>query len=700
MYPSSPTVVWETLGNDGEGHNERFTLTGFRGLDRLCFNRFARTMETVNPEDTIREIIPGYYYISSPRFSQDSLTVELRMKGPLLNKNYMPDGFHAVLGGKPVTVKATRKPLTLYRSHWSTIGKDLMPYGDDIFRFNESLRSSEQLGPYDVIPSFKSVKLTGEGVSKPNPPIHERGIKDERKDFYRITVTDSVLIEFTSPESRLMARRVLGEKILPFNPEGLPYAVIEDYPSLEYRGFMMDIARNFFTAADLQRLAHLMASYRMNRLHFHFADDEAWRLEIPGLPELTDVGARRGYTLDEKDHLAQIFSGNGSPDDYNGTANGYITRREFIDFLRYCNSLGICVVPEIESPGHARAAIRSTQARARRTGDTTYLLSEESDSSTYTSAQAFHDNVMNPALPGPYRFMEKVIDELIAMYDEAGAPLIGIHIGGDEVAKGAWNGSEAVRRLGFETEKEVHDMFVDSIASMLDDRGIPMHGWQETALGNNRNASLAGGINCWTLANSGISEKVAELGYPVIISNVNHFYLDQCYNYHPEEQGLTWGGTVDEFQTFRGYPYRMSGADPKLIRGVSGHLFGETLRKFDQVQYLLLPKMLGLAERAWNPEETITEVKFNQIIGERELPSLARRGLVFHLRQPGLIVENGVATMNSPYPSATIRYTLDGSEPTASSPVYCGQITLKEGETPRARLFYLGRQSLTTFPRP
>ena len=176
--------------------------------------------------------------------------------------------------------------------------------------------------------------------------------------------------------------------------------MVEDYPDFHYRGLMIDVSRNFIPLSQVQSVVYKMASLRMNRLHFHIVDDEAWRLEIPGLPELTSVGARRGYTTDEKDFLAQLFAGNGDPNSTGGTANGYITREEFKDFIAFCYSLGIEVIPEIESPGHARAAIKSMEARYRNTGDDTYLLREYGDT-VFTSAQSFHDNIMNPALPGP-----------------------------------------------------------------------------------------------------------------------------------------------------------------------------------------------------------------------------------------------------------------------------------------------------------
>ena len=715
------TVIWENLGNnkDASGENfyiQRFTIKGnIDKINRLCFNQFARKMKPLNSVDSVVEIVPGYYYLTSPQFGSkaDSVVIDIRVKGTLAAICYAPDGIHTVDSrGLTSSVKYTRRSIIERPNQWSIEGKDRMPYGDDIYRINESLVCNDPISIYDVIPSFKSVKLIG-GNYEGNGEVKSQPISHENPEFYRITIsTDNVLIEYASEKALNIANRVLTtHNYIPGDGTPLPCAVIEDYPDLPYRAIMIDIARNFQRVSDMQTIVQMLARYRLNTLHFHFCDDEAWRLEIPGLPELTNVGARRGYTLDERNHLVQIFAGNGDPNTAEGTANGYISRDEFINFLRYCKEYGIDVVPEIESPGHARAAIKSMEARYRNTGDATYRLIEDGDTSRYTSAQAFHDNVMNPALPGPYKFMEKVIDELITMYREAGATLTAIHIGGDEVPRGAWNGSKAAQELintkKLDGEKGLHAYFVRQLAKILSQRGIKMNGWQEIAVGhtpeyNAEIAPLVGGVNCWSTLTShghgGVTREAVNAGYPIILSNVNHFYLDMMYNYHPLEKGLNWGGTVDEFNSLAGYPAQLCPTDETTkgrIVGISGQVFAETMRSFPQLQSFLLPKMLGLAERAWNNSATYTPAQFNNIICNKELPRLAVRGWNFHLRQPGIIVENGMVKMNSPYPGAVIRYTIDGSEPTLKSPIYTEPFTAKASQI-RARLYYLGQQSVTT----
>lgn len=715
---SATTLKWQSLGNftddKGSYYIQRLTIKNTDGIYRLCFNQFARKMTAITSGDTIREIVPGYYYLTSNNWGKDSVVIDLLTRGTLANVSYRPDGFHAVRSdGEIGAVDFSYASISTAPQLWSRPGNDRMPYGTGIYTFNESLKTDGKLGPFDIIPSFKSVKPTKQGYCRQavNPTVKQ--ITHENYEFYRITISpDKVEIEAASPQAEKTARTVLM-RLWHRNGGKIPTAVIEDYPDYHYRGVMIDIARNNQPLEALEEVAFRLSQYRMNKLHFHFCDDEAWRLEIPSFPELTRIGSRRGYTLDEKDHLVQIFAGNGNPNEKSGTANGYITRQQFIEFIKQCHNLGIDVIPEIESPGHARAAIKAMEARYRRTGDPLYRLVEDGDTSRYTSAQAFHDNVMNPALPGPVNFMRTVIGEIISMYNEAQVPLTAMHIGGDEVPKGAWNGSPSALKFiednDLNGEKGLHAYFVEQIAQILAERGIPMNGWQEIAVGhsssyNSEISPLTGGVNCWTVFNpkapvdKHVSVQALKGGYPVILSNVNHFYLDQAYNYHPDEPGLTWGGTVDEFASFEGYPAKMCPATPgttgKII-GLCGHVFAETMRSPEQLQYYLFPKMLGLVERAWNANETYSTKRFNLIIAEEELPSLAATGCNFRLRQPGISQKKGKIFMNSPYKNAVIRYTTDGSEPSAGSPQYVKPFKTDASEI-RARLYYLDKESVST----
>ena len=570
-------------------------------------------------------------------------------------------------------------------------------------------------------------------------------------EYYTINIGDNLIkISAATPHGIFNGTQtllsMLKDKQTPYLLEAVS---IRDYPDLAYRGQMIDIARNFTAPENLKKLVDIFASYKLNVLHFHFCDDEAWRLEIPGLEELTAVGSRRGHTTDESQCLYPCYDGGYDPD-AKTVGNGYYSREEFIDLLKYAAERHVRIVPEIESPGHARAAIVSMKARYNKYFETDpgkateYILSEPEDTSRYVSVQYYTDNVMNVALPSTYRFMEKVIQELNAMYQEAGLSLSTVHLGGDEVPRGVWMGSpkcqELMKEKGMTKAHDLSEYFITQMADVMQKNGLKFSGWQEVALGHTEEAhqqlrGQAAGVYCWNTVpgSDEVVYQTANNGYPVILCNVGNFYMDMAYNGHPDERGLDWGGYVDEsvsfsmlpFSIYRslrvdmaGNPIDLNNAEKgktalteigkKHIMGVQGQLFAETIRSFDGVEYLLFPKILGLAERGWNAHpvwENLSGVReqqaFNQAlalyyekISKSEMPYWAKHGINFRLPQPGLLVKDGNLYANVAIDGAEIRYTTDGSEPTAQStlwkePVKCGSLVVK------AKTFYQGKESLT-----
>lgn len=530
----------------------------------------------------------------------------------------------------------------------------------------------------------------------------------------------------------------------------LPNLHITDYPDMGHRGIMLNVARNFTKKTDLLKLIDILSFYKMNVLHLHLSDDEAWRVEIPGLEELTEIASRRGHTTDELTCLYPAYAWGWNEVDTTSLANGYYSRSDFMDILKYAKERHIRIIPEIDIPGHSRAAIKAMNARYRKYIDTDqskaeeYLLIDFADTSQYLSAQNFTDNVINVAMPSTYRFLEKVIDEIGRMYQDAGVELPAFHVGGDEVPEGIWEGSAICRTFmkehGLAKIRDLKDYFLEQILEMLDKRNIQAVGWQDIVMKPDntvnehfRNSKV---LNyCWnTIPEQGGDEvpyKLANAGYPIILCNVGNFYLDMAYCYHVEEPGLRWGGYVDEYVTFDMLPFDIykslrrnlkgesvdvktasNGKQPltkegyKNIKGLSGQIWAETIRSLEQIEYYLFPKVFGLAERAWNaqpswalsPDSKVyadAKRKYNAGIVTYELPRLAKRGINFRVSPPGIIVKDGLLFVNTTNPNAVIRYTTDGSEPTENSvkwqtPIACDAPQIK------AKAFYLGKESVTT----
>lgn len=567
---TGPTVQWETLGNslNREGaavYHERYTITNVPGaFNRLAFCVAKHEMHPLNPLDTIIELLPGYYAVGSPRFSNiapgDSVIVDIITHGRLRNAFNTPDGVHLVKDGKPITTLSSRAPIIARREQWQTLpgdGRDPMIYGPEAYATNDSIRSSWHPGPYMQIPTPKSVNLTGGTIKC--PAVVTRAFADNRHDYYRVTIDGDTAVVYTNSACPAAIKAMVERRLCESadNKGRVPRGIIEDWADLPYRGLMLDIARNYTPLEHVKEIIALMSRYGLNVLHFHLGDDEGWRLEIPGIPELTEVGSRRGYaTTDDVPYLKGIYSGNGNPDDPANPANGYITADEYVGLLKYARGLGIDIIPEFDSPGHSRAAIRAMEHRYRLTGDSTLRLIHDGDTSQYSTAQYFHDNLMNPALEGPYRFWGMVMDGIMELHRRAEVPLRAIHIGGDEVPEHAWDGSDIANKFmadnGLTHQRQLHAHFVERLARLAAERGIKIAGWQEIALNHSPEYDatvlpVVEAVNSWTNAGDQ-SSRMAKSGYPVVLSNVDYLYLDQTPSTHPEETGFTWGGIVDEFR--------------------------------------------------------------------------------------------------------------------------------------------------------
>ena len=526
---------------------------------------------------------------------------------------------------------------------------------------------------------------------------------------------------------------------------------IADYPDMEHRGLMLDVARNFTKKGNVLKLIDLLSSYKLNVLHLHLTDDEAWRIEIPELEELTQIGSRRGHTTDESTCLYPMFSWGWDASDTTSLANGYYSRNDFIDILRYAQKHYIRIIPEIDIPGHSRAAIKAMNVRynkyikSDKTKAEEYLLTDFADSSKYLSAQNFTDNVMNAAMPSTYLFIGKIVDEIAKMYSDAGVELKAFHIGGDEVPRGVWEGSDICRNFvkekGMTGVHELKDYFLEQVLPMLLKRHIQPVGWEEIAMTpdedkvNERFKDSNILSYCWnTMPERGRDEVpylLANGGYPIVLCNVTNFYLDMCYCSHASEKGLSWGGYVNEYNTFDMLPYDiyksirqnlkgepvdifavskaklpLSKAACIQIKGLQAQIWAETIRSFDQVEYYLFPKIFGLVERAWNaqPDWSLStnnqkyekaKKEYNSQIAFYELPRLAKRGANFRVAQPGVIIRNDSLYANCTILEAVIRYTIDGSDPTENSIVWTKPIPCKAKQV-KAQAFYLGKNSLTT----
>ncbi|KPK82843.1 MAG: hypothetical protein AMS27_13850 [Bacteroides sp. SM23_62_1] len=590
--------------------------------------------------------------------------------------------------------------------------------------------------------------------------VGEVNVNDRTKEAYKLESTPDRGIIITGSDNAGIFYGIQSLKaLLPLEvfhkaqPElEIDALSISDAPAFEYRGMHLDLARNFNSKQTIMKLIEIMSFYKLNHLHLHLTDDEGWRLEIRNIPELTEVGGYRGHSMNGSVFLPPAYGSGPFADPETSYGSGYLSREDFIEILQFAHTRHVKVIPEINMPGHARAAIRAMEVRYHRLlregmeeGAERFRLIDPSDTSNYSSAQNYNDNVVCVCKESVYTFYESVVEEIIEMYKDAGVPLTTIHTGGDEVPRGVWEGSPACNQFLFNNPSvggitNLQAYFFGRIAEILEEHGLIAAGWEEVAmrsLGGDEwepNPELIGHQvfpYVWNSLdeNLDLGYRLANGGYPVILCNVTNFYFDLACNHQPEEPGLYWGGYVDTRKAFefipfdffrssfintRGQPFnpevdfkdmeRLKPEAKENILGLQGQLWSETIRGQEMAEYLYLPKMIGLAERAWvgqtewasipDVEERIKAIDkdwniFANTIGQRELPRLDYifGGFRYRIPPPGAVIQDGQLYANITFPGLEIRYTTDESEPTNRSTLYenpvsvTGTVKLKAFDT-------------------
>ncbi|WP_394845936.1 family 20 glycosylhydrolase [Pendulispora brunnea] len=530
----------------------------------------------------------------------------------------------------------------------------------------------------------------------------------------------------------------------------LPALSMTDAPLFPYRGMALDVARHFHSKAALEKLLDLLALHKINKLHLHLTDDEGWRLEIPGIPELTSYGATRGFDANEQRQLhVALGSSNGlrtgdgirgkarteaeanggeSPAyqgferatlNFAGQGSGHYTVRDFEEILAYAAERHIDVIPEIDMPGHARAAVRAMEHRYAKYAAVDpvkagqYRLVDPKDTSKHTTVQGYTDNFINPCLPSSYAFLSKVVRELKARFDAVpGAKLTMIHGGGDELpslqSNVWWQGSplcKSTPETSSLTDLQLRDVFLAKWQRIITATGATMTGWDDVL---HDGFQLEGFVpmpwqNVWGRGKEDFAYRYANRGNKVILSHATNLYLDMAYNKDPDEPGLYWANFVDERKTFEYQPFdlfalgthdrmgnpfdphawdrkeRLTAAGRANILGMAGLLWGENVKTDELIEYYTFPKILGVAERAWNrdtpapAEMPAAWERFVNTLGQAALPRLdfyravdlhhelpRAQGVNYRVPLPGGKIEQGQLLANVRYPTLTIEYSTDG----------------------------------------
>ncbi|MEJ2184734.1 MAG: family 20 glycosylhydrolase [Gemmatimonadota bacterium] len=439
----------------------------------------------------------------------------------------------------------------------------------------------------------------------------------------------------------------------------IPAVEIEDGPRFAYRGLHLDVGRHFFPPSAVKKYIDLMALYKYNTLHWHLTDDQGWRIEIKRYPKLTQVGAWRSETQVGRDH--DPYRGDGE------RYGGYYTQDEVRDIVAYAAARHIRVIPEIEMPGHSRAALASYPALGCNTPDTL---------SVATSWGVF-PQIYCPK-EATFTFLENVLTEVMDLF-----PSRYIHIGGDEAPKAAWRASDTAQSVilhqDLADEESLQSWFVQRIERFLTAHGRRLIGWDEILQGG-----LAPGatVMSWRGMAGGIA--AAQQGHDVIMTPGNYVYLDH-YQGDPRDEPLAIGGytPLDTVYAFEPVPAELTPAEARHVIGAQGNVWTEYIPDFRQVEYMAYPRALALAEVLWSPRRARNWPGFLRRLSHQfeRLDALDvnyRVPVVHGLEGTHLTLDGRVhVALTTMMPGADIRYTTDGTDPGPASPLYAGPLDLE-----------------------
>ena len=408
-----------------------------------------------------------------------------------------------------------------------------------------------------------------------------------------------------------------------------PLAEIRDKPDFAHRALLVDLARHFQGVQQLRKTIDALASYKMNRLHLGISNDEGWRLAISGLPELTEIGSKRGFG----EGCLQPAWG-----DNHEVVGGFLSRREFVELLKFAATRHVEIILELNLPGHANALLRSLDASDE------WQLTDPEDRSSYQSAQGYRQNVINVGCEDSYRLARHIITDIKSMYEEAGLPLKHIHLGGDEVPPGVWLGSPKCRQLpvwqkGWKPEdpeqaeqitRALMQYHYERVVSLVQDvapETTPGF-WHEMA----RHGDDRAWFNVW-LTETGdpdVLEQIRQKGQRLVICNASYLYLDQPYVMAADEPGLPWAGCIDtqaihDFEPLASWQLENS---REQVAGIQAQLWTETVFTPELMDYYLFPRLLAVAERGWNSEADANNWPgFHSALVNREVKWLKRLGV-------------------------------------------------------------------------
>ncbi|WP_126973822.1 beta-N-acetylhexosaminidase [Gynurincola endophyticus] len=379
---------------------------------------------------------------------------------------------------------------------------------------------------------------------------------------------------------------------------GLPAVNIQDHAQFEYRGLHLDVSRHFFGLDFIKKYIDLLAYHKFSKFHWHLTDDQGWRIEIKKYPELTDTGAYRNGTVIGR------YPGTGND---NTRYGGYYTHEQVKEVLAYAASRYIEVIPEIELPGHASAAIAAYPELSCFPQQPTVIEQNMSEGSRQQQAAGrikvvqetwgVFDDVFCAGKESTFEFLENVLAEVAELF-----PSKYLHIGGDECPKTHWKKCAACQKRmkenGLKDEHELQSYFVTRIEKFLNQKGKTIIGWDEILEGGLAPNAI---VMSWRGQEGG--RAAARMQHFAIMTPTSHSYLD--YNQTEKEDSVTIGGfiSLEKVYNYIPVPDSLSEAQAKFIMGGQGNVWTEYMHYPSKVEYMVYPRATALSEVLWSTKK-------------------------------------------------------------------------------------------------
>lgn len=455
----------------------------------------------------------------------------------------------------------------------------------------------------------------------------------------------------------------------------LPHLIIEDSPRFAWRGFMLDVSRQFFPKEYIIKYIDWLSMHKMNKFHWHLSDDNGWRVEIKSCPHLTEKGAWRG-----ENEVTPPAYGSGT-----GRYGGFYTQDDIREIVAYAKQRHVEVIPEIDLPGHSRSSVGAYPEMACTVEDTTISVNGEVK------------NLLCVAREENYQMLEAIVSEMAQLF-----PSQYFHAGGDEVNPSPWTKCKKCSALmesnNWSDPHQLQNHFTRRMESIVRKAGKRMIGWNEIIKGGELDSSTI--VFAWQASKYGFES--VRRGWDCVMMPGEYTYIDMQYT--SNERGHNWAGAIELDKIYSYDPLAgetLSDEERQRVLGVQACLWAESLDKpARQVEYQSFPRLSALAEIGWSAQERREYSDFYRRLYGSHLNRLKSAGALFRLNPPKLNVVNGNIEVSSPYDLAEVRYTTDGTEPTVDSPLAPSSLKMEHfPRNYRFKAWYLDTPS-PTIPLP